>query len=84
MAMCRVQWIEIEDKPWCPKDIRDGATDYLQFVVAKAQPYQAMAEQLGAALDQAGAERVIDLCDGAGGPWPTFQPLLSAARKQPV
>lgn len=82
--MPRIQWIEIEDQAWCPKPIRDGATDYLQFVVAKAQPYRAIVQCFSTALDQAGTDQVIDLCSGAGGPWPTLRSLVQAKRQRPL
>jgi hypothetical protein len=80
----RIQFIEIEDQAWCLKPIRDGATDYLQFVVLKAKPYQAIVESLNAALERAGTNRIIDLCSGAGGPWPILKPGMEAARKRPL
>lgn len=80
----RIQFVEIEDQAWCPKPIRDGATDYLQFVLLKTKPYQAIVELLNAALERAGTNRIIDLCSGAGGPWLTLKPAMEAARKHPL
>ena len=78
----RIQFIEIEDQIWCPKAIRDGTTDYLQFVLIKTKPYQAIVELLNAALEKCGTDRVIDLCSGAGGPWPILQSAMETARER--
>jgi len=77
--MRRFQLIEIEDQPWCLAPIRDGGTDYMQFVAARALPYRPVVPRLAAALQRTSAAQVIDLCSGAGGPWPTLLPLVSAA-----
>lgn len=74
--MRRRQLIEIEDQPWCPAVIRDGATDYLQFVLDVGQPYGVIAPRLATALRRAGASRVVDLCSGGGGPWAKLLPLV--------
>lgn len=78
--MRRLHLIELEDQPWCPRPIRDGATDYLRFLIDKARPYDAIAEHLRAALRRTGARRIVDLCSGAGGPWPTLLECLSDER----
>ena len=31
--MKRLHLIEIHDQDWCPRTVRDGETDYLQFVI---------------------------------------------------
>jgi hypothetical protein len=35
----RRQLIEIEDQSWCPAAVRDGLTDYLQFITDHTEPY---------------------------------------------
>jgi hypothetical protein len=67
--MKRLHLFETHDQEWCPGTIRDAETDYLQFVVAKTQPYAAMTPILAEALQRTGARQVLDLCSGAGGPW---------------
>src|SRR5205823_9089249 len=54
-------------------------TDYLQFVIEKARPYAAAAPRLRAALERSGARRILDLCSGAGGPWPGLLKELDGA-----
>ena len=68
-SMKRVHFIEIHDQDWCPRTIRNGETDYLQFVIATTKPYAAMVPILAGALQRSGARQVLDLCSGAAGPW---------------
>jgi hypothetical protein len=74
--MRRRQLIEIEDESWCPGAVRDGLTDYLQFVTDRTEPYAAAAELLANALHEGMASPapdepspIVDLASGAGGPW---------------
>ncbi len=76
--MSRVHLIEIHDQDWCPRVLRDAATDYLQFITNLANPYAPVVDQLRVAVEQSGAKRIVDLCSGAGGPWLKLQPLLAA------
>jgi len=50
--------------------LRDYVTEGLQFLFDFANLYRPMAGPLRRALDQAGTHQVVDLCSGAGGPWP--------------
>lgn len=77
--MRRVHFFEIEDQSWCPAIIRDGITDYLQFVINAARPYAPIAGRLAALIRDSGSGEVVDLCSGAGGPWPTLAPTVAAA-----
>src|SRR6266542_3664363 len=76
MCMKRLHLIEIHDQDWCPGTVRDGETDYLQFVIATTKPHAAMVPILAAALQRAGTRQVLDLCSGAAGPWLWLQPVL--------
>ena len=74
--MRRRQLIEIEDQSWCPAAVRDGLTDYLQFISDRTEPYAAAARLLADALRVPTDDRasqvpapVVDLGSGAGGPW---------------
>jgi hypothetical protein len=82
--MRRYHMVEIEDLPWLPAPIRDGATDYLQFVLSKTQPYKPIVPRLAEALEKCGTTQVIDLCSGAGGPWAQLLPALTNALGKPV
>ncbi len=76
--MKRLHLFEIHDQDWCPRTVRDGGTDYLQFVIATTKSYAAMVPILAAALQRTGTRRVLDLCAGAAGPWLWLQPVLAA------
>ncbi len=76
--MRRLHLFEIEDQAWCPTVIRDCATDYLQHVITAANVYEPIAERLGQAVARAGAERIVDLCSGGGGPWLRLEQTLAA------
>jgi hypothetical protein len=68
----RFHLIEIAEQPWCPAPIRDGVTDYLQFVIDRARPYAPAVDVLAETLEDEGAGGevpILDLCSGAGGPW---------------
>jgi len=82
--MRRWHLIEIEDQPWCPRAIRDAATDYLQFSIRVGNVYAPVAEKLGRALQRVGARRVVDLCSGGAGPWPALSAELAEDRQSPV
>lgn len=82
--MRRYYLIEVEDLPWLPAPIRDGGTDYLQFVLSKTQPYKTMASRLAQALEKCRTTQVIDLCSGAGGPWSQLLPAISNVLGKPV
>ncbi|MDQ3010216.1 MAG: class I SAM-dependent methyltransferase [Acidobacteriota bacterium] len=71
--MRRYHLFEIIDQSWCPRFLRDGATDYLQHVTRSANPYKPVIGRLLDALHRNGGQRVIDLCSGAGGPWPVIK-----------
>jgi hypothetical protein len=75
--MKRVQLIEIHDQDWCPRTVRNGETDYLQFVIATTKPYAVMVPILASALQRSGTRQVLDLCSGAAGPWLWLQPVLA-------
>ncbi|MEO7360117.1 MAG: class I SAM-dependent methyltransferase [Gemmatimonadaceae bacterium] len=72
----RLQGIELLDFPRCPRAIRDGATDYLQFIIRTSHAYSPIAPMLGAALARRQIGSVVDLCSGAGGPWPDLRAEL--------
>ena len=63
---------EIHDQPWFPQFLRDEFTDGLQMILDFTNTYQPIAELLRRRLKECGTERVLDLCSGAGGPWPTL------------
>ena len=74
--MRRVQLFEIHDQPWFPSFLRDQVTDDLQVLLNIGKPYADILPQLREGIEGAGADRVLDLCSGAGGPWPWLAGVL--------
>lgn len=77
--MKRRHLVELEDLPWWPRAFRDAGTDYLVVAIRHARVYDGLASRLATAVRRSGADRVVDLCSGGGGPWPTLLPALRAA-----
>jgi hypothetical protein len=64
-----MQLAELHDQAWFPAAFRDGLTDALQSVLNLGAVYAPIAPRLGRAIAACGAQRVVDLCSGGGGPW---------------
>jgi hypothetical protein len=65
----RLQLFEFLDQSWCPQAVRHGATDYLEAITNRADIYGPVQGDIFRAIAACGAERVVDLCSGGGGPW---------------
>jgi hypothetical protein len=65
--MRRLHLFELEDQPWVPRAVRDGATDVLDFMFERLDAYSGVAPQLEAVLTATGRTRLVDLCSGGGG-----------------
>lgn len=76
--MRRLHLFELEDQDWLPAAIRNAITDFLQFAVTVSSLYRPFAARLAHALSTVGASRVVDLCSGAGGPWPRLRSELDS------
>lgn len=70
------RFIEFHDQKWFPKFLRDGVTDALQFILSLGGTYRPIVPMLSRAIQDCGAERVVDLCSGGGGPWLWLHKLL--------
>ncbi|MBX3201847.1 MAG: class I SAM-dependent methyltransferase [Labilithrix sp.] len=75
--MRRIQLIELEDHPWCPKAVRDGGTDWLQFLANATRVFDTIAPKIRAAMNATGTTHIVDLCSGGGGPWLTLERELA-------
>ena len=69
--MRRFQLFEILDQSWCPQAVRDGATDYLEYITNTTDTYAAVRGLLLHAIRESDSRAVVDLCSGGGGPWLT-------------
>ena len=74
--MRRIQLFEIHDQAWFPAFLRDQVTDDLQVLLNIGRPYRDILTQLRKGIERAGEDRVLDLCSGAGGPWPWLAQAL--------
>jgi hypothetical protein len=64
----RFQLIELEDQSWFPREIRDLATDYLQFVQTRLRFDRAITPLVKRLMEASGTTRIVDLCSGGSGP----------------
>ncbi|HUB20274.1 MAG TPA: class I SAM-dependent methyltransferase [Acidobacteriaceae bacterium] len=67
--MQRQRWFEIHDQPWFPAYFRDLVTEALEAIWNQNHTYRPIAVRLREAVGRSGAERIVDLCSGSGGPW---------------
>lgn len=67
--MRRRRWFEIHDQPWFPSYFRDLVTEGLEAVWNQNHTYRPIAARLREAVRRSGADRIVDLCSGGGGPW---------------
>lgn len=74
--MMRLHLVEVHDLPGCPPSLRDALTDFLSFSTNLSGAYDPAAPLLRRALAATRARRIVDLCSGAGGPWPRLAPQL--------
>jgi hypothetical protein len=58
---------EFEDKHWLPKNIREGMTDYLRFILNTGNFYEPVSPLIVQLLKETLSAQVIDLCSGGGG-----------------
>jgi hypothetical protein len=70
------RFFEFHDQKWFPKSLRDGVTDALQFILNLGGIYRPIVPLLNKAVEASGAERIVDLCSGGGGPWLWLYRLL--------
>ena len=79
-----MQLVEIHDRKWFPKFLRDFVTDDLETILNLVNVYQPVALRLRNALADAGTSRVVDLCSGGGGPWPWLYQAFENTNGPPV
>src|SRR5262245_35673564 len=75
----RIALPELADQQWWPAWARDAMTGYLHTVIAKTKPYAPAVPRLAALLRETESREVLDLCAGAGGPWPGLRTQLADA-----
>jgi hypothetical protein len=79
-----VRLFEIHEQPWFPQFLRDEFVDELQMILEVTNTYEPIAQLLRKRLEECGSERVLDLCSGAGGPWPSLVRHFEMQGAKPV
>lgn len=82
--MQRQRWFEIHDQAWFPAFLRDRVTEALEAVWNANRTYACIAPLLREAIASSGATRIVDLCSGGGGPWPSLYPEVAQGRNLEV
>lgn len=75
--MKRLQLFELQDQPWWPAPLRRAMMEYLAYVALRSDLFAPQLERLATALKRSGSTHILDLCSGAGGPWPSLAPRLA-------
>ncbi len=78
--MRRIHFIELEDSAMLPAGIRDGITDFLEFVVVVPHLYAPIRLRLNDVFRHRQVRKIIDLCSGGGGPWKRLRHDLDVLR----
>lgn len=79
LILKQIQLAEIHDQPWCPKVIRNGVTDFLQYSTNYWGQYTPLLPTLCYFLQRVNARQIIDLCSGGCGPWQGLYGTISRA-----
>lgn len=80
--MPRLHLFEILDQSWCPRPVRDGATDFLEAITGASDVYRSVRADFLAAMLACRANQIVDLCSGGGGPW-LSKPWQAVLEQQP-
>lgn len=82
--MKRRHVVEISDQPWCPRLLRNTATDVLRFTSVKTNMYGPILPRLKAVLQSLDCHEIVDLCSGGTGPVLLIQEQLNSREGYPV
>lgn len=74
--MRRFDLPEIGDLPACPDWLRSAMTGFLRVMIDRLRLYDDAAPVIASALTRSTCDRIVDLCSGAGGPWPRLASTL--------
>ena len=84
MRLPRVHAFELMDQRWFPSRLREAATGYLAFVIAKSGAFSPLAPKLVELVDASGSDQIVDLCAGGAGPYPQLMQQVEALRDRPT
>ena len=80
----RLHLVEFTDLPGLPRPLRRWLGDYLRGIVTLTRLFEPAAPRIADLLHATGGDRVVDLCSGAGGPWPALARTVEASLGRPV
>ncbi|MBC7509684.1 MAG: class I SAM-dependent methyltransferase [Ferruginibacter sp.] len=80
----KLRLFEFEDMEWLPKNIRDGMTDYLRFILNSGNFYEPVSPLIVQLLQHTGSKQGIDLCSGGGGTVEQIQKNIQKKYQQQV
>jgi len=79
LIMRRLDIPEIGDLQACPGWLHGAMTGYLQVMIERLRLYDAAAPVIARCLASSRGQQIVDLCSGAGGPWPGLEAKIAAA-----
>jgi len=80
----RLHLVEFTDMPGLPRPLRRWLGDYLRGIVTLTRLFEPAAAHIAGLLSATGGDQIVDLCSGAGGPWPALARPVEAALGRPV
>ena len=80
----RLHLVEFTDLSGLPRPLRRWLGDYLRGIVTLTRLFEPAAPRIADLLRASGGDRVVDLCSGAGGPWPALARPVEASLGRPV
>ncbi len=81
MPIPRLRLFEFQDQSWLPGSLRRGVVAFLALAARVTGQAAALAPKVEEALLRSGAEEILDLCSGAGGP---IGPIAEALERRGV
>lgn len=82
--MERIHLFELEDKPWCPRFIREVTTDFLLGLYNVFNIYAPAYQKISEVLTQTKTREIIDCCSGSGGPIKKLRDHLDKSGKESI
>lgn len=82
--MQRREWFELHDHGLYPGFLRDLVTDALEAIWNRLHIYRVIVPRLQAAMEDAGTQKIVDLCSGGGGPWHRLRSEFRREDRYPI
>lgn len=79
----RIHGFEFNDASWSPRPLRDVIVEALSLTLRWGRMLEGLVEPFSRFLDESGANEVLDLCAGAGGPARCLAQEIERAGRRP-